>query len=189
LIETSEASVGSAGPRAASNHGFIEFFREAYRPLCAFAIFAGARGQPEAEDLVASAMEGILRRWQEIDNPLAYAHRAVVSNLIKEKTRSRGLLCRLQERGHAVLESDVDPAMTVWEDWEWVNQLVNSLPPAQREVLAFVVAGFKPVEIAGLLGKTPGTVRKNLQFAVHRLRSHEDLAQYGAVGSSREVVR
>jgi hypothetical protein len=50
------------------------------------------------------------------------------------------------------------------------------------------VAGFKPVEIAGLLGKTPETVRKNLQFAVHRLRSHEDLAQYGAAGSSREVV-
>jgi DNA-directed RNA polymerase specialized sigma24 family protein len=76
--------------------------------------------------------------------------------------------------------------MTIWENWQWVNQLLSSLPPAQREVLTYVVKGFKPAEVAILLGKTPASVRKNLQLAVERLRAREDLAGFRPANSLRK---
>lgn len=44
-------------------------------------------------------------------------------------------------------------------------QILSSLPPAQREVLALVVDGFTPVEIARMLGGTAVAVRQNLRAA------------------------
>lgn len=58
------------------------------------------------------------------------------------------------------------------EDGRSVLRLLETLPPAQREVLALAVDGFTPTEIAELLGKTRAAVRKNLQFARERLK-HE----------------
>ena len=41
-------------------------------------------------------------------------------------------------------------------------QLLESLPPAQREVLACMIDMLTPQEIAQLLGKTEAAVRQNL---------------------------
>ncbi len=135
---------------------------------------AGATLQ-EAEDAVGAALADIAQRWYEIDKPFAYARRAVLSNLIKEKINSRRLQQRLCERGHAVPEADPDTSMTVWEDQEWVDHLLGSLPPAQREVMAHIVEGLSRKEIAELLGKTEATVRQNLHHAVRKLRQHQDI--------------
>jgi DNA-directed RNA polymerase specialized sigma24 family protein len=50
-------------------------------------------------------------------------------------------------------------------------QLLNALPPAQREVMAFIIDEFEPVEIAALFGKTPAAVRQNLRAARQKLKS------------------
>jgi RNA polymerase sigma-70 factor (ECF subfamily) len=66
----------------------------------------------------------------------------------------------------------------MWEDAEWVSQLLNLLPPAQREAMACIVDGWQPTEVAALLGKTASTIRQNLKLARDRLRQellqHED---------------
>ena len=150
---------------------FEEFFRDAYRPLVRDVIFAG--GKPhEAEDAASSAMVEVFRRWNEIENPRAYARRAAISNLIKDKQRGlQRIRDRLIERGDVPLEHDLDPGLVVWEQQEWVTLLLKSLPPAQQEVLACMVDMLSRQEIAQLLGKTEAAVRQNLCAVRKRLAS------------------
>src|SRR5262249_61123587 len=99
-------------------------------------------------------MTEVLQRWDTIRHPRAYARRAAISNLIKNKQRgSQRIQERLIERGDVPLEHDMDPGLTVWEQREWVTLLLKSLPPAQREVLACMVDMFTRQEIAQLLGQ------------------------------------
>jgi DNA-directed RNA polymerase specialized sigma24 family protein len=48
-------------------------------------------------------------------------------------------------------------------------QLLDSLAPAQREVMALAIDEFTPAEIARLLGKTAVAARQNLHVARTRL--------------------
>jgi RNA polymerase sigma factor (sigma-70 family) len=151
---------------------FEDFFRSAYQPLLRDAMFAG--GNPhEAEDAVSAALAEVYQRWDAIDSPRAYARRAVISILIKNKQRGQQRLReRLIERGEFPAEHDLDPGLKVWEQQEWVMQLLESLPPAQREVLACMVDTFTRQEIAQLLGKTEAAVRQSLYAARKSLMSY-----------------
>jgi hypothetical protein len=74
---------------------FEEFFRASYQLLVGeIVVFAGGN-LVEAQDAVADAMTEVLQRWDAIENPRAYARRAAVSNLIKNKQRG---LPRIRER-------------------------------------------------------------------------------------------
>src|SRR5207247_10394779 len=50
-----------------------------------------------------------------------------------------------------------------------ILRLLRILPPAQLEVMALVVDGYGPAEIAILLDKQPATVRTNLREARRKL--------------------
>ena len=151
---------------------FEELFRDAYPALLRDAIFAGGNAH-EAEDAVSAALEEVLRRWDQIDNPRAYARRATISILIKNKERGQQRIRdRIIQRGDYPAGQDTDPGLTVWEEQEWVLQLLASLPPAQREVLACMVDMFPRNEIAQLLGKTDAAVRQNLCAARKSLLSY-----------------
>jgi RNA polymerase sigma factor (sigma-70 family) len=158
---------------------FGEFFRDAYQPLVRDVIFAG--GNPdEAEDAVSAAMVEVLRRWDAVENPRAYARRAAVNNMIKSRQRGLQRISeRLIQRGDVPPEGDLDPGLLVWEQQEWVTLLLKSLPEAQRQVLACVVDTFTPQEIAQLLGKTEAAVRQNLCAARKRLAGCLDEADAG----------
>lgn len=148
---------------------FGEFFRDAYQPLVRDVIFAGATPE-EAEDAVAAAMVEVLKRWDAIGNPRAYARRAALNKMIKSRQRGLDRISeRLIERGDVTAAADLDPGLLVWEQQEWVTLLLKSLPPAQREVLACMVDTFTPPEIARLLGKTEAAVRQNLCAARRKL--------------------
>jgi len=164
------------GPRTEppSRPAFEDFFRDAYQSLVRDVIFAG--GHPdEAEDCVSAAMLEVLKRWEEIENPRAYARRAAVNHMIKNRQRGlQRITERLIERGDVPPESDLDPGLLVWEQQEWVTLLLKSLSPAQRQVLACIVDTFTPQEIAQLLGKTEEAVRQNLCAARKRLSRRLD---------------
>ncbi|MEU7615359.1 sigma-70 family RNA polymerase sigma factor [Micromonospora rifamycinica] len=148
---------------------FSEFYRAEYRTLLQAAMYAGAN-KHQADEATATAMREVMRRWDRLDRPLAYARRAVISNFLKEKTRSLDRIRRRQvEKQAGTVESREDPGMTVWEDREWVMQMLNSLPPGQRDVMAFIVDGFTPTEIAALLGRSPAAIRQSLHHARLRL--------------------
>jgi RNA polymerase sigma factor (sigma-70 family) len=154
-------------PGRAVPPGFEDFFRGAYRKLVACVMYLGAT-KVEAEDAVAASMAEVLRRWEEISDPLAYARRATQSNFLKEKTRPARLISRLIERGEVACGYQ-DAALTVWEDSQWVKQLLDPLPPAQREAITGFMDGYSHAEIARLLGKDPAAVRQNFRAARRRL--------------------
>ena len=150
------------------------FYRTEYRPLLAMAMFVGAT-MDEAEDAVESVMLEMLNRWGKISNPRAYARKAVVSNFIKQKTRPRRLIRRLVTFGEWAngLDHDLrqEAQLTVWEDEQWVLQLLDSLPRRQREAMALIVDEFRPAEVAILLGKNPDAIRQSLKEARQKLRN------------------
>lgn len=155
--------------RAEVPQEFSEFYRTEYRTLLQAAMYAGAN-QHEADEATATAMKEVMQHWDKLDKPLAYARRAVISNFLKEKTRSLERIRRRQvEKQAGTAESREDPCMTVWEDREWVMQMLNSLPPGQRDVMAFIVDGFTCTEIAALLGRSPVAIRQRLHHARLRL--------------------
>ena len=158
-----------AGQQAAPPPEFAVFFQAEYRKVMMAVLSVGA-SPDEADEAAASAMEEVLRRWDQIDTPLAYAKQAAVSNFVKEKQRGldrvRG---RLLQGAEARRDGACDAGLSVWEDRQWVMQILSSLPPAQQEALALVVDGFLPVEIGQMLGKTADAVRQNLHAARGRL--------------------
>jgi RNA polymerase sigma factor (sigma-70 family) len=158
-----------AAPQGDSPAGFEDFYRRHYRSLMKLIMAAGAT-LDEAYEAVDQTMEELLRRWHKINFPWAYARKAVVSNFLKRRKRDRECLTHMIKGGHVCPESDDCREMNVWEDEEWIAQLLAKLPPTQREVIRCLVDGRTQAEIAELLGKTPEAIRKNLQLARERLR-------------------
>jgi RNA polymerase sigma-70 factor (ECF subfamily) len=170
-----------------------EFFREHYRPLLRAAMYAGASLQ-EAEDAVMTVMEDVLLRWDAIDQPAAYARRAVMHAFLKARERGLDRIRRRQVERRDVPRDGEDPALTVWTDQQWIAQLLGTLPPAQRDVIDGVLADLTTAEISVLLGKTPAAVRQNLHAARQRLKAalgREDADEQGGrrTGSSRKEAR
>jgi RNA polymerase sigma factor (sigma-70 family) len=150
--------------------GFVGFYRAHYRDLLRSAMYAGATKR-EADEAAQAVMKEVLKHWSKLKDPLAYARRGVVSNYIKDKTRGLDRTRhRLVERGAGTAEGREDPNLTVWENREWVMQILQSLPPGQREVMAFIIDGFAPTEVAALLGRSPDAVRQSLCAARRRLK-------------------
>lgn len=148
--------------QAAHDEEFSLFYMEQMPRLVAF-LAAQGTGLPLATDIAQEAMAAAYRSWESLDVPKAWvrvvALRSWRKAAIQQRTKSplervptsSGLLSAAQateiEQRHTLLA------------------LLATLPPAQREVLAWTFDGYGPTEIADLLGKTPATVRSLLRQA------------------------
>lgn len=169
MTKPSTALQEAASPAVAPVE-FEEFFRSAYQQLIRYVIFAGGNTH-EAEDVVSAAMAEVFQRWESIENPLAYARRAAIRILFKDRNRELRIQERLIQSGQVPPEHDLDPGLMVWEQQERVTQLLNSLPTAQRGVLACTVDQFTISEISVMLGMTNMAARQNLARARSRLKA------------------
>jgi RNA polymerase sigma factor (sigma-70 family) len=158
-------------PRTAVEVAAFEmFYRQNYRLLVRIAVYLGAT-KDDAEDAAEETMTEVFQRWADIESPLPFARRAVVTNFLKEKTRGpERVRRRLAERGERLQEGQQDAGLTLWEDGQWVTQLLRSLPRAQQEVMAFIVDEFSPTEVAMLFGRNPPAIRQNLAAARRQLQ-------------------
>lgn len=147
---------------------FADFYRREYRLLLKVVMLLGGT-LDEAHDSVNQAMADLIPGWTQIRHPHVYARRAVANNFIKNKMRDRKGLRKAIEGGHLAPEAYEDFGLTVWEDKEWVDQLVRSLPLAQREVVKAVLDGLAVEEISMRLGCTPATIRRRLTRATRSL--------------------
>jgi len=95
---------------------FEEFFAAHYRTLLRLAAYVGAN-LDEADEAAVKAMVEVLAAWHRLDDPLAWAKKAVVRFFIKEKTRGLGrirerLICR---HGYPPAHGS-DTSLTSWEE-------------------------------------------------------------------------
>ncbi|GID29119.1 RNA polymerase sigma factor [Paractinoplanes brasiliensis] len=150
--------------------GFAAFYRDEFKTLVRTAMYSGATRE-EAIEAAQMSMAEVLRRWADIGDHRAYGRKAVINNFIKAKTNTLDRVRAQQVRyGAATAPSQQDASLNLWEDTQWVMQLLRSLPPEQGKVMAFVVDGFAPHEIAAMLGRSPDAVRQSLYEARIRLR-------------------
>jgi len=147
------------------------------------AMYVGA-AREQAHDAVQEAMIEVFQRWEKVAHPWPWIRKAVVNRVIKTKKRDMHRLNREGRSAHGARNCE-DPELTVWEDTEWVEHLLGKLPPAQREAMDGIVAGWRPSEIALLLGKTPAAVRKNLQLARERLQAELERERHSSGSMAR----
>ena len=166
---------------------FETFFRTEYRRVSKVLIVMGATLE-EAEDAVAVAMIDAYRHWGSIDMPKAWVHKAAMRQFVKNRQRSRqGFRREVQVAARAPVEDAIaaDQDLAAVEDQQWVTQMLDKLPRAQREVIALIMDGFGTKEIAELLGKREMTVRQHKSLARRSLRETLEDTRTGAHGGER----
>jgi RNA polymerase sigma factor (sigma-70 family) len=148
-----------------TTEGFEEFYRAHLRELVHVAVLCGGPSSwAEAEDTVHTALIDLMRRWHDIESPLAYCKMAVRNQAIKDGIRRRRILERhsphpLEDAG--VRDHDLDR----YQYEEWLKQILDRLPERQRQVFLMVHVGVPRPEIAASLGVSLAAVRSNLRYA------------------------
>jgi RNA polymerase sigma factor (sigma-70 family) len=183
---TSPASSACPVPESRRNEAIEAWFRESYPRLLADLMALGA-GFDEAKELAGDAAVSTIERWEAVSHPYAYARKVAFHLLIKSRERGPHRLTERLIQNGRVMDSGLDPGLTAWEDKQWVLDLLDSLPPAQRKVIACVIDDLSTKEAATLLGKTPDNIRRALADARKRLK--HDLAKVEATAMAKDPSR
>jgi RNA polymerase sigma-70 factor (ECF subfamily) len=137
---------------------FDLFYQEAYSGLVQLAlVLSGSRYG--AEDIAQDALVAAWKRWEELEQPLAWTRR-VVANLAVSAIRRRmaegRAMVRLAIGRREPIAELPEPDIEFWA-------AVRALPSRQRQMLALYYLGDCSVgEIAVTLGCAEGTVRATL---------------------------
>lgn len=157
-----------SGDRAAVER----FYRDSYPILVADLLWLGVH-RGEVDDAISAGVLAALNHWDTIESPRAYVRAAAFNHVVRDRQRGQWrIVARLVERGMVRFGAGPETEQVIWEQEEWVKEVLASLPPAQREVMACVVDALRPHEIAELLGKNPAAVRQNLRAARERLKQY-----------------
>ncbi|GAA2490286.1 RNA polymerase sigma factor [Winogradskya humida] len=154
---------------------FKSFYRQDYTRLIRFVIGLGAILE-EAQDVAQEAMKAALIKWSEIQYPHAFVRKAARGIFLRGRSGDRARMRR--EFTARRIEAAAAAPFSFDQETSYVLDLVKSLPPAQREVMAWTIDGFEPAEIAAAIGKRPETVRTNLSHARRALQ--QKLMRHGA---------
>jgi RNA polymerase sigma factor (sigma-70 family) len=168
-----EAAAGQAAPGPDPRAGFGAFWKQHYRYYLTVLMAIGATME-DAHDTISDVIVDMLMKntWGRLTtNPRAWVRKAILHTYYDQQKRQR---LEREIEGSLTLTpgSYVDEGPNVWEDWQWVQQMLSTLPPTQRTVIELIIAESDAREIAGLLGKTPDAIRQNLAHARKRLRAN-----------------
>lgn len=145
---------------------FGRLFATWYAQAVSFAM-SMCRDYYDAQDAVQSAFTVLMEKQPYLyisEAERAYLFR-VIQRMAQRQARSRRLPLDLSYLPVGVL--DEHPV----EYEGWVAGLLAELPARQRQVLTLTAEGYKPTEIADLLGIEPNAVRVNLHHARAKLQA------------------
>ncbi|MFV2103396.1 SigE family RNA polymerase sigma factor [Micromonospora sp. LOL_024] len=184
-----------------TDDGFREFVEIRYADLVRTAyLLTGSRHA--AEDLVQIALMRAMRRWRQVDQPMAYVRQIMVNERTKLWRRfgSRELLAGFTGswRSHTPPEPSRDLADEVVTRHEVLGAL-HHLPPRMRAVLVLRYwEDLTEAQTAEMLGCSVGTVKSQTSRALTRLRTAllatprpatpEGTARRGQVGAGALTV-
>ncbi len=156
------APVDPAIDHAARDAEFTLFYTNDMPSLVGFLVVQGAH-TTAAADLAQEAMTEAYRYWDVIDTPRAWVRTVATRKWwrLARREQTEQPHDELPEPGRLL---SVEAAAEIEERHTFLT-LLRSLPPAQREVMAWTYDGYGPTEIAALLGKNPATVRSVLRQA------------------------
>lgn len=153
--------------------GFGDFYRSNFEELVTFLIFWGAPA--EAEDAAQEAMKDAFRNWGAIHtDPKRWVRSAATRIVLRRRKKDKLLYGRL------CLNSCLQDRVSYTCDTQLVLEMLSTLPREQREVMAWLIDGYEPAEIAQMTGRKPATVRSHARHAREKLkvllRQHREAA-------------
>ncbi|MFF7647119.1 sigma factor-like helix-turn-helix DNA-binding protein [Streptomyces canus] len=140
---------------------FSAFYRDTIRLLTGFLIHQGASGHVAA-DIAQQTMEDSWRCWSGIKHPKAWVYKAASRALVRKVASLEELVEEVPEPTALLPRPD---AFAEWEAQHDMLPLLRTLPPRQRQVLAWALSGFTPADIADQLGLPAETIRASLRKA------------------------
>jgi len=138
---------------------FAEFFRAEHRKLIRFVMTMGADSDQAAE-IAQETFFKALQCWKSIRSPRAWIRRVAANEFTAARQVAR------RETPQETLPDAQVPVSTALavelsEEGRRVMAALDTLPPRQREVMAWIIDGFGAAEIARELGVSPESVRQN----------------------------
>lgn len=152
---------------------FEAFWNRHYRRYLTTLMAVGATME-DAYDTINDVIVDMLKKdaWARLTtNPEAWVRKAVLHTYYDQQKRQRRKR-EIERHWTLTPENYVDDGPNVWEDWQWVEQMLSTLPQTQRTIIELIIAESDAREIANLLGKTPDAIRQNLAHARKRLRAN-----------------
>ena len=155
---------------------FSEYVAARWPTLVRSAVLLGC-SHPEAEDLVQTALERCLVKWNKVraaDDRDAYVHRVLINSFLSARRRRwHG------ERPSAVLpESSGSDQTAGVDETDAVMRALDRLPTDQRTAVVLrYYAHLSEQQMASALGIATGTVKSRLSRAVKALAQDPNLAE------------
>jgi RNA polymerase sigma factor (sigma-70 family) len=160
----------AAHARTTVARSFADVYAGQFAPLVRLA-FVTTGSLPVAEDVVQDVFAELYRRFDEVEAPVAYLRRAVVSRCVS--WRRRKILERRQ--AHAAAAWVSWDAAAIGPEGTAVRAALLGLRPRQRAaVFLRYYLDLSEVDIAEALGCRPGTVKSLLSRALVALKEHLD---------------
>jgi RNA polymerase sigma factor (sigma-70 family) len=127
-------------------------------------------GDPDlAHDLATEAFVKLLRNWSTVREPRAWLY-VTVANLVRDHWRKRGREATAYERHQAGAPEHADLATGDLATTLSVREAVLALPDRLRmPVLLHYFADLSVAQVANHLGKSEGTIKRDLYDARTRL--------------------
>jgi RNA polymerase sigma factor (sigma-70 family) len=164
----------------------FEAFYKAEWPILVKFLRVIRASETEAEDAAQKAMFDLARRVIKgsapVANPKAWARRAAYHYFINERQHERDRMTREIKGGHLAPGIYDDHELSAVEDASFVEELLQSLTQAQREVLTRVLAGMSTREIAEDLGKREENIRQHFKNAKDQLKRHLEVSSIALQG-------
>jgi RNA polymerase sigma-70 factor (ECF subfamily) len=169
-----EEADSRAGRGPADPAEFDEFFRSNHRHLLGWIRLAGLADQAMAEEIVQDTMLVVFRRWQEIDQPRAYAF-MVAKHLALRAARREMARPRVEKSLAPDVTSSIGVPDSAGIRYD-IDRAIQSLPRRQRQVAVLHwLIGWSTTEIAAALEVSPSSVASHLHAARTRLRAALDV--------------
>lgn len=155
---------------------FSEFVAARWAGLVRSAVLLGC-SLPEAEDLVQTALERCLLKWEKVrvaEDRNAYVHRVLINQFISARRRRW-----TGERPAAVLpeQGGLDQTIGV-DDSDAVMRALDRLTREQRAAVVLrYYAHLSEQQMASVLGVASGTVKSRLARALKTLAQDPNLAE------------
>jgi RNA polymerase sigma factor (sigma-70 family) len=153
---------------AAHDADFAAFYKRHARPLMGFLIVQGANPS-DAADVAQDTMVAAYRRWHSVHHPRAWIYRMAAQTWARRAAATHEIPTAEPRRysGPPAPLTDIEQ----WEQLSDVAAVLARLPPPQRQVMAWTLVGYKPLDVASELGISPERARSHLKQARRALRS------------------
>ncbi|WP_030920728.1 RNA polymerase sigma factor [Streptosporangium amethystogenes] len=138
------------------------------------ALMAIGATEEQAHETIGEVTADMMQKqsWDRLKNPKAWIRKAVRHTYYSSRQRERERPNREIKGCFVTPDSYIDHGLNVWEDEQWVKQMLDALPETQRAVAALIFDDHKHSEIAELLGRSPDAIRQNLAHARKRLKAN-----------------